>query len=231
MWKPFGFNLCILGFLWLALACAAENEGNPATKIVNLINANRTAINLRKLHDNRGLGCMALQFISQCIKNCSRNNTLTCHLQPAAITEIYAPNCGVELATIGIISGYLLGCHLSSLNTEQAFFDIEDKRAVSLIHGGDLTELGAGFMREKHGGFYWSVLFSNETSNSSFVLEDGGTGIQQKVGCFSGSDAPCSAGTNCVGCGVKWRRLGISKYTGDWCETLGHLGAGLSQAT
>lgn len=37
------------------------------------------------------------------------------------------------------------------------------------------------------------MLFSNGSSDSSFVLEDGGKGIEQKIGCFSGSDAPCSS--------------------------------------
>ncbi|KAL0928254.1 hypothetical protein M5K25_000127 [Dendrobium thyrsiflorum] len=195
MRKTFGLKLCILGLSCLILASAAENEGNPANEIANLVNANRTATKLRKLYNNPGLGCMALQFISQCLGNCSSNNTLTCHPPEVDITEIYAPNCGVELATVGILSGYLLGCHWSSLNPEQAFSNvlIRDKRAITLIHGRDLTELGAGFISPKHGGFYWCILFSNETSNSSFVLEEGGKGIEQKIGCFSGSDLPCSS--------------------------------------
>ncbi|KAI0530569.1 hypothetical protein KFK09_000113 [Dendrobium nobile] len=195
MRKTFGLKLCILGLSCLILGSAAENEGNPANEIAKLVNANRTATKLRKLYNNPGLGCMALQFISQCLGNCSSNNTLSCHPPEVDITEVYAPNCGVELATVGIISGYLLGCHWNFLNPEQAFSNvlIRDKRTISLMHGRDLTELGAGFISEKHGGFYWCILFSNETSNSSFVLEEGGKGIEQKTGCFSGSDVPCSS--------------------------------------
>lgn len=195
MREPYGFTICILCLSCLALHSAAGNQENPADEIVNFVNANRTSTKLRKLHNNAGLGCMALQLISQCLGNCSSNNTLSCQPPVVDITEVYAPNCGVELPTVGIISGHLTGCSWNYLNLEQAFSDTlaADKKSVALVHGKDLTELGAASVSEKHQAFYWCILFSNETSNSTFVLEQGGKGIQQKIGCFSGSDAPCSA--------------------------------------
>lgn len=197
MWKPFALALCII---CLSCLSAAGSQENPADEITNLINANRTATKLAKLHNNAGLGCMALQFLSQCAGNCSSNGTLSCQPPAADITEVYAPDCGVELPTIGVISGYLRGCHWSRLNADQAFSDVldRDEKAATLVHRKDLTQLGAGFMREKHGAFYWCILFSNETSNSSFVLEQGGRGIEQKFGCFSGSEVPCSSGKKLV---------------------------------
>ncbi|KAK8968906.1 hypothetical protein KSP40_PGU016994 [Platanthera guangdongensis] len=213
-----------MGFL-MGKSVSANYRGiqkNPADEITNLINANRASTKLAKLRNNAGLGCIALQFLSQCARNCSSNGTLSCQPPAANITEVYAPNCGVELPTVGVISGYLLGCHWSRVSADQAFSDVlrRNEKAASLVHGKDLTELGAGFMKEKHGAFYWCILFSNEISNSSFVLEQGGRGIEQKFGCFSGSDAPCSAGKKLVVLGGSLMKVLLSILQASfllWC--------------
>ncbi|KAG0490135.1 hypothetical protein HPP92_006998 [Vanilla planifolia] len=195
MCEPFVLKLCFVCFSFVACTAAAGgNQGNPADEMVKFVNENRTAMNLNKLHNNPGLGCMALQFISQCLGNCSSNNTVLCEPPEIDITEVYAPNCGVELPTVGVVAGHLKGCLWNYQSAEQAlcYNLLRDREAASLLHGRDLTEVGAGFRREKKGAFYWGMLFSNATVKSSFALEEGGKGIQQKNGCFSGSE--CSAG-------------------------------------
>ncbi|XP_020080012.1 uncharacterized protein LOC109703701, partial [Ananas comosus] len=171
-------------------------SGNPANEIVNLINTNRTAIKLPKLHDSPGLGCMALQYISECLGNCSNNNTVNCNPPEIDITEVYAPNCGVELPTLDTISGRLVACQQKYLQAEEPFLPIlfRDKRTLSLLHSKEHTEVGVGFNRAHHGAFFWCVLFSSGRTNSTFVLESG-SGIAQRSGCSSGANVQCSAGT------------------------------------
>ena len=170
--------------------------GNPVNEIVDLINQNRTASKLPKLFDSPGLGCMALQYISECTGNCSSNNTVKCHPPEVDITEVYAPNCGVELPTVGIISGQIIGCQWKYLNPGEAFSEIlvPDKKSLSLLRGKEHTEVGVGLRRIKKGASFWCILFSSGMTNTSFALE-GGRGIEQRSGCFSGTDQPCSAGS------------------------------------
>lgn len=186
----------ILSFIIFAPLSLAKDQGNHANEIVDLINQNRSASKLPKLFDSPGLGCMALQYISECIGNCSSNNTITCQPPEVDITEVYAPDCGVELPTVGIISGRIIGCHWKYLNPEEAFSEVlnPDKKTLSLLHSKEHTEVGVGLRRVKKGASFWCVMFSNGTTNSSFVLE-GGRGIEQRSGCFSGIDLPCSAGS------------------------------------
>ncbi|KAJ8632039.1 hypothetical protein MRB53_025375 [Persea americana] len=145
MLKLFCWKHLILYISLLLVTASAKDHGNPATKLVDYINENRTSNKLSKLQDSPGLGCMALQYIEECKGNCSANGTVNCHPPEEDITEVYAPNCGVELPTVDIISGRIV---------------------------------------------------SGQT-NSTFVLE-GGTGIKQKRGCFSGMDTPCSEGQKAV---------------------------------
>ncbi|XP_072972358.1 uncharacterized protein [Typha angustifolia] len=191
MWK---LIICLL-IPALVVSAKSHNHGNPANEIIDLINKNRTASKLPKLYDSPGLGCMALQYISECMGNCSSNNTISCHPPEIDITEVYAANCGVELPTVDIVSGHLVGCQWNYLNPEQAFSVVllSDKSRLSLMHSKEHTEVGVGFNRAHHGAFFWCVLFSSGRSNSTFVLE-GGRGITQRTGCFSGTDLPCSAG-------------------------------------
>lgn len=204
-WQVFSVSFCVI--FWCldaqlikkAVLMYTLTPGNHANEIVELINQNRTVTKLPKLSNSPGLGCMALQFLMQCTKNCSSNNTLNCHPPQVDITEVYAPNCGVELPTVDTISGRLLGCHWENLSPEHAFSDAlaPNKKSLALLHRKEHTEVGVGYVREHHGPFLWCALFSSGNTSSSFVLE-GGKGIEQRSGCFSGVNVQCNAGCKVV---------------------------------
>ncbi|XP_058104159.1 uncharacterized protein LOC131248116 isoform X2 [Magnolia sinica] len=185
-----------MGFPHFPSKSSSQNTRNAANELVDVINENRTAHKLPKLHDSPGLGCMALQYVRECTGNCTSNHTVSCRPPEEDITEVYAPNCGVELPTVNIISGRIIGCQSKYLTPAQAFSDVlaRDKKTLSLVHNKGDTEVGVGIIRGTHRGpFFWCVLFSNGQTNSTFVLE-GGKGIKQKKGCFSGMDVQCSDG-------------------------------------
>lgn len=168
--------------------------GNPANDIVDIINKNRTSQRLQQLNNSPGLGCIALQFAEECKGNCTTNNTINCHPPEDDFTEVFAPNCGVELPTFGTISGLIVGCQHKYLEPLEAFSQalVRDKKSLSLLSNKTHTEIGVGVFRT-HKGSYWCVLFSTSERNTSFVLEDLGQGIKQKKGCFSGTSTPCSS--------------------------------------
>lgn len=175
-------------------------SGNVANDLLEIINENRTSHKLPKLINNAGLGCIALQYAELCKANCSTNNTLHCQPPEDDFTEIFAPNCGVELPTFGTISGHILGCQQHYLGPEEAYHDvlIKDQNAVSIMRNGTFREVGVGVVgRHKHKGPYiWCVLFSDGLANDTFVLDDLGRGIEQKRGCYSGSSEQCNAGNH-----------------------------------
>lgn len=180
---------------------------NPANELVDLINENRTAAKLPPLNNNPGIGCMALQFVEACKGNCNANNTLHCAPSEDDLTEIFAPNCGVELPTFGSITGRILGCHHKHLNPSEIFLQAiaTVKNGTSLLKNKTNTEVGVGLMNSHKGMLYWCILFSSDRANSTFVLEDRGVGIKQKTGCFSGSSISCNYGqrnTNYTGAHV-----------------------------
>ncbi|KAI4312649.1 hypothetical protein MLD38_037452 [Melastoma candidum] len=111
----------MLCHLLLATRAISQKHGNPANEIVDLINENRTAAKLLQLNNSPGNGCMALQFVEACKGNCTANNTLHCSPSEDDLTEIFAPNCGIELPTFGLITGHILGCHHKHLNPSEAF--------------------------------------------------------------------------------------------------------------
>ncbi|KAG9450691.1 hypothetical protein H6P81_010656 [Aristolochia fimbriata] len=193
MWNVWHYIHFIVNLSMLAFAASSTIHGNPADDLVDRINLNRTAQKLKELHNNPGLGCMALQYIDACQGNCSSTNTLSCRSPEEDITEIFAPNCGVELPTVDIISGRIIGCQSNYLTPDQVFSSIlsRDNKTLSVVRDKKNTELGTAFKKVHHGLFIWSVLFSSGQTNSTFVLE-GGTGIKQKGGCFSGTGAQCS---------------------------------------
>ncbi|WKA05277.1 hypothetical protein VitviT2T_023252 [Vitis vinifera] len=182
--------------LLLVTVVYSKQHGNPANDLVDIINKNRTAQKLPKLNDNPGLGCMALQYVEECKGNCSKNNTINCRPSEDDFTEIFAPNCGVELPTFGTISGHIVGCQSKYIESSEAFSQvlIRDKKALSLLRNKTHTEVGVGMIGNHKGPFLWCVLFSSGQTNTTFVLEDRGEGIKQKKGCFSGSSTPCSGG-------------------------------------
>ncbi|OEL22279.1 hypothetical protein BAE44_0016701 [Dichanthelium oligosanthes] len=217
-------GICIskLAFLllcaWILLgpaASAAKIHGNPANDLVALINGKREASKLPALRNSAGLGCMALQYISECMATgaaaCSSDNTVACQPPEAHITEVYAADCGVELPTVDVISGRLVGCHRERAGPEDGLQAVlasaagntssnskanaTEAAALAVMRGKEHTQVGAGFDRaHRHGPFFWCLLFSSGSANSTFLLEAGGKGIQQTHGCFSAPDrTSCSA--------------------------------------
>ncbi|EEF35889.1 conserved hypothetical protein [Ricinus communis] len=170
--------------------------GNPANDLVDIINKNRTAQKLPELNDSPGLGCMALQYVELCKSNCTGNSAVNCKPPEDDFTEVFAPNCGVELPTFGTITGHIVGCELKYVEPSQAFSQvlIKDNRTLSFLKNKTHTEVGVGFVGFHKGPFFWCILFSNGQTNSTFVLEDRGQGIKQKKGCYSGSTFACSSG-------------------------------------
>ncbi|KAL8236153.1 hypothetical protein R6Q59_017234 [Mikania micrantha] len=190
--------LISLGFLLLSAAVSSRNHGNQANDLVDIINKNRTSKRLPILNNSPGLGCVALQYIKECRVNCSENNTVNCKPSENDFTEIFAPNCGVELPTFGTISGLIVGCQQKHLDPPEAFSRalIHSNKTLSIIHNKTHTEVGVGIVREKRhkGPYLWCALFGSNKKNTTFVLEDLGKGIEQKEGCYSGNGVSCSSG-------------------------------------
>ncbi|KAJ8565754.1 hypothetical protein K7X08_008330 [Anisodus acutangulus] len=190
------FQYYALCGLLLAVLVSSKHHGNSANDLVDIINKNRTAQKLPQLSNSPGLGCIALQYAKECMGNCSSNNSVNCHPSEDDFTEVFAPNCGVELPTFGTISGYILGCQSKYLEPLEAFSNalVHDKRTLSLMRNKTHTEVGVGIIKaHKHKGPYlWCVLFSSSQRNTTFVFDDLGEGIKQKKGCFSGTSFPCS---------------------------------------
>ncbi|KDP28903.1 hypothetical protein JCGZ_14674 [Jatropha curcas] len=189
-------ELIVLCHLLLAACVSSKNHGNPANDIVEMINENRTAHKLPQLNESPGLGCMALQYVELCEGNCTSNNAVNCKPPEDDFTEVFAPNCGVELPTFGTITGHIVGCESKYVDPSQVFSHVlvKDNRTLSLLRNKSHTEVGVGFVGFHKGPFFWCILFSNGKTNSTFVLEDHGKGIKQRKGCYSGSTFPCSSG-------------------------------------
>ncbi|KAL5560621.1 hypothetical protein UlMin_036832 [Ulmus minor] len=186
----------LLSHLFLAALVCSNYHGNPATDLVNIINNNRTSHKLRKLNDSPGLGCMALQYIKLCEANCTNDHTVNCKPSEDDFTEVFAPNCGVELPTFSTITGRIVGCQSKYLEPSQAFEHVlvRDNHDLSILRNKSHSEVGVGMLGVHKGPFFWCVLFSNGKTNSTFVLENRGLGIVQRKGCYSGSSVPCNAG-------------------------------------
>lgn len=188
---------CFIVYSFLfAVLVSSKYHGNPANDIVDIINRNRTAAKLSHLSDSAGLGCMALQFVNFCKGNCTSNNTVNCNPSSDNFTEIFAPDCGVELPTFDTITGQIVACQPEYFKPTEAFSRalIPDKKTLSLLRNKSHTEVGVGMVGVHKGPFFWCVLFSSGKTNSTFVLENHGLGIKQKRGCFSGSSVECSRG-------------------------------------
>ncbi|KAF6986384.1 hypothetical protein CFC21_004150, partial [Triticum aestivum] len=110
---------------------------NPANDLVAMVNGDRASAKLPTLRHSKGLGCMALQYISRCSdkSGCADGGTLAppCRPPETDITEVYAANCGVELPTVGAISGRILGCGLHA-----GVYDFEITNAT-VFRGKDQT--------------------------------------------------------------------------------------------
>lgn len=168
---------------------------NAANALVAVVNANRTAARLPPLRNSKGLGCMALQYLSHCIANknpdsACRDDTVlaaSCNPPERDLTEVYAANCGVELPTVDLISGRLLGCLHDDI--------LQGTNASAVVRGKEHTQVGAGLLRpRRHGPYFWCLLFSGGSPRDTFRLEAAGRGIAQAHGCFSDPDdaLPCN---------------------------------------
>ncbi|KAG2320423.1 hypothetical protein Bca52824_013636 [Brassica carinata] len=186
--------MSILLLLSLSFLASSKRHGNPASEMVNVLNQNRTAWKLGKLHESPGLGCIALQYAELCEGNCNVNNTLTCEPPEDDFTQVFAPNCGVELPTFGTITGHVLGCGTHYATPEASFSDIlfRDNKSLLVLRNRSHTEVGVGMARLHKGIYFWCILFSDGGTNSSFALEANGRGIKQRKGCYSGSAFSCS---------------------------------------
>ncbi|CAM0879505.1 unnamed protein product [Alopecurus aequalis] len=181
-----------------------EKGNNAANALVAAVNANRTAARLPPLRNSKGLGCMALQYLSRCMASnpdtaCSSDDTVLaaapCDPPEADLTEVYAANCGVELPTVDLLSGRLLGCssHLQDSSDNDGI--LVGANASAVVRGKEHTQVGAGLLRpRRHGPYFWCLLFSAGSPDKTFRLEAAGRGIAQARGCFSDSDdaLPCN---------------------------------------
>lgn len=112
------------------------------------------------------------------------------------IATDFAPNCGVEASSLAPFTGRLLGCQSKYVEPKQAFSDIlvTNEKALEIVHNSNHTEVGAGVSGADGGGpYFWCVLFSNATANSSFSFE-GGVAKITRPGCYSGANDDCSGG-------------------------------------
>jgi hypothetical protein len=179
---------------------------------VALVNGERAASKLPLLRNSAGLGCMALQYISECMATataaaCNSDDTVAaCQPPEAHVTEVYAANCGVELPTVDIISGRLLGCcdHREDVAASASGNGTRSRRQVMLAK--EHSQVGAALDRHgRHGPFFWCLLFSSGSANSTFLLDAGGKGIHQNHGCFSAAPddtTSCNAAASSAGAGA-----------------------------
>lgn len=192
MWVFLGF--CIL-FTSASASVPNKVTDNPADELVAALNNNRTAHKSKTLYSNPGLACIALQYIKAFQGDCKAVGEGKKPFD-SQIAETFAPNCGVEVKTLTPITGRLLGCETKYIKPAEAFSDILMKNGKSLdILYSNHTEVGAAVSGSDGGSpYFWCVLFSNGTSNSSFVLQEGVAKLTNP-GCFSGANDVCSGAT------------------------------------
>ncbi|KAL7159121.1 hypothetical protein ABFS83_01G007400 [Erythranthe nasuta] len=193
MWTPV---LCILFISASSSALQNKVTNNPADELVSSINTNRTASKSSSLYSNPGLACLALQYIKAYKGDCSSvGGTNAKRPADSEFTESFAPNCGVEVSTLSLITGRLLACQSKYVEPNVAFSDIlmKNARSVEIVQSKNHSEVGAAVSGSDGGGpYFWCVLFSNGKSNNSFVLEGNVTKIS-RPGCFSGANDECSS--------------------------------------
>ncbi|XP_042407616.1 uncharacterized protein LOC121997329 [Zingiber officinale] len=186
-------SFLLLLLLSSSLTSATDSTNNPADQLVAVINTNRTSSNSPRLFDNAGLGCIALEYIKGYNGECNKVGEM---MRPpnSSFTDTFAPNCGVEVATLAPISGRLIACQSSYASPQDAFnILVDDARSLQILHNRNHTTVGAAVSGTDGGSpYFWCVLFSNGKGNNSFVLE-GGVAKDVHPGCFSGNNDDCSA--------------------------------------
>ncbi|KAF3790055.1 hypothetical protein EJ110_NYTH17271 [Nymphaea thermarum] len=179
----------------LIASSSADSKNNPADELVAVLNSNRTAHNSSSLYNNPGLGCIALQYIKAYQGKCDEVSGSDAKKPiDSDFAQVFAPNCGVDASTLGIVTGRLIGCQTKYVHASEAFSEvlIKDARSLSILYDKNHTEVGAGISGSDGGSpYFWCILFSSGKQNSSFVLQ-GGTAKVQRPGCFSGTNESCS---------------------------------------
>ncbi|CAI9261322.1 unnamed protein product [Lactuca saligna] len=192
-------SLCIIFCILFISSSSALDEKNvtknPADELVAIVNINRTSHKSSSLTNNPGLACIALQYIKAYQGKCDEVGGPDAK-KPAEseFAETFAPNCGVEVATLAPITGRVLGCQSKYIKPDKVFTQILTMKSTSLniIYNTTHTEIGAAVSGSDGGGpYFWCLLFSNGKSNSSFVLERGEAKIT-RPSCFSGANDECS---------------------------------------
>ncbi|KAM0968057.1 hypothetical protein ACFX13_016787 [Malus domestica] len=182
---------------------------NPADKLVDIINSNRTAHKASSLYSNQGLACIALQYIKAYEGDCDAvGGTDAKKPADSAFAETFAPNCGVQPATLTPITGRLIGCQSKYVHADEAFSTIliENSKGLDILYNKNHTEVGAAASGSDGGApYFWCVLFSGGKTNSSFVTEGGEAKIT-RPGCFSGANDDCSESNHPASGADDWSR-------------------------
>jgi len=189
--------LLLLPLLFVsASAVATQSTNNPADELVAVLNTNRTGQKLKSLYDNPGLACIALWYLKAYEGDCGAIGGPNAK-KPAdsEFAETFGPNCGVLVSTMSPITGRLLGCQSRYVKASEAFSDIlmKNSKALEILYNKNDTEVGAAVSGTDGGSpYFWCVMFSNGSTNSSFAFE-GGVPKVSRPGCFSGANDDCSS--------------------------------------
>ena len=169
---------------------------NPADELVALINSNRTASKASSLSDNQGLGCIALQYIKAYEGQCS--DVRDKKPPETSFAEIFAPGCGVQVATLSKITGRLVGCQSKYPSPPEAFdILVNDAKDLQVLHSKNHTEIGVAVSGTDGGGpYFWCVLFSGGKPATSFKVEGDVPKTAMHPGCFSGNNDDCAGPKN-----------------------------------
>ncbi|KAL6661305.1 hypothetical protein ACP70R_000689 [Stipagrostis hirtigluma subsp. patula] len=187
----------LLPALLLSAASAADSKNNPADELVSLINSNRTARKASSLSDNQGLGCIALQYIKAYEGQCNQVGQNKKPIE-SSFTDKFAPDCGVQAATLSKITGRLLACQSDYASPAEAFnILVDDAKSLQVLHSKNHTEVGAAVSGTDGGGpYFWCVLFSDGKPSTSFKVDGEVPKTAIHPGCFSGNNDDCMGAKN-----------------------------------
>jgi hypothetical protein len=157
-----------------------------------LVNSNRTASKASSLSDNQGLGCIALQYIKAYQGQCSDVRDK----KPADsnFAEKFAPDCGVQVATLSKITGRLVACQSTYPSPPEALnILVNDAKDLQVLHSKNHTEIGAAVTgTDKSGPYFWCILFSGGKPATSFKVDGEVPANAMHPGCFSGNNDDCA---------------------------------------
>ncbi|KAL5221887.1 hypothetical protein ABZP36_026600 [Zizania latifolia] len=198
----------VLVALLISAASAADSKNNPADQLVALINSNRTASKASTLADNQGLGCIALQYIKAYQGQCNQVGENKKPIE-SSFTDTFAPNCGVQVATLSKITGRLLACQSNYMPPDQAFdILVNDAKSLEVLHNKNHTEVAAAVSGTSGGGpYFWCVMFSSGKPNTSFKVDGGGMPKSVRPGCFSGNNDDCMGANAAISIGAATWKL------------------------